>query len=165
MIVPKRRSFLTLVAAGLLAGCGFQLQGKNELPPEMASTTIDTADPYSQFVRRLSILLEQNGASVVDAVSPTAILRLPEDSVRRDVLSIGGTARIREYRVVHRVRFQLVDPSGSVLVPEQTIELNRVISFDEQNILAATREEEFLRAELADTLAREVLRRLGAGAG
>ncbi len=156
---------LCLLAAGLLSGCGFQLQGKNELPPEMASTAIETADPYSQFVRRLSILLEQNGASVVDTGAPTALLQLPEDTVRREVLSIGGTARIREYRVVHRVRFRLVDTNGVLLVPEQTIEQSRVISFDEQNILAATREEEFLREELADTLAREVLRRLGAGAG
>jgi LPS-assembly lipoprotein len=163
--VGSRRTLLCLLAAGLLAGCGFQLQGKNELPPEMASTVIDTADPYSQFVRRLSILLEQNGASVVDSGPPTALLQLPEDTVRREVLSIGASARIREYRVVHRVRFRLVDSSGAVLVPEQTIEQSRVISFDEQNILAATREEEFLREELADTLAREVLRRLGAGAG
>jgi LPS-assembly lipoprotein len=161
--VAVRRLLLALLATGLMAGCGFQLQGRNELPPEMASTVIDTADPYTQFVRRLSILLEQNGASVIDGGPPTAILRLPEDTVRREVLSIGGTARIEEYRVVHRVRFQLVDEAGVELVPEQTIELNRVFSFDEQNILSATREEEFLREELADTMAREVLRRLGAG--
>ena len=36
-----------------------------------------------------------------------------------------------------------------------------MISFDEQDILAATREEEFLREELADTLSRMVLRALG----
>jgi LPS-assembly lipoprotein len=165
LIVPIRLTFLTLLAAVTLVGCGFQLQGKNELPAEMGSTAIETSDPYTQFVRRLTILLEQNGASVVDAGPPTARLQLPEDRVRREVLSIGGSARIREYRVVHRVRFRLVDANGTVLVPEQTIEQSRVISFDEQNILAATREEEFLREELANTLAREVLRRLGAGAG
>ena len=164
----QRRRVLRHVLVGLLlapwlAGCGFQLQGEAELPPEMASTVISTENPYSQFVRRLTILLEQNGASVVDTPTATAVLEIPLDEVRKDVLSIGGTARIREYRVVHRVRFRLVDADGGVLVPEQSLEQSRVISFDEQDILAATREEEFLRDELADTLSREVLRRLGTG--
>ncbi len=150
-----------LAIAMALAGCGFHFQGQAELPPEMAQTRIATADPYSQFVRRLSILLEQNGASVVAAPAGTAVLEIPENLVRKDILSIGDTARVREYRIVHRVRFRLVDPEGRVLVPEQSLERSRVISFDEQDILAATREEEYLREELADTLSRMVLRRLG----
>lgn len=154
---------LALLVGVVLAGCGFKLQGQASLPAEMALTQISTQDPYSQFVRRLTILLEQNGAAVVEGAAPTAILEIPQDEVRKDVLSIGGTARIREYRVVHRVRFRLVDTSGQVLVPEQSLERSRVISFDEQDILAATREEEFLRDELANTLSREVLRRLATG--
>lgn len=166
----RRRSALLTVLSGLalassLAGCGFQLQGEAELPPEMTTTVITTDDPYSQFVRRLTILLEQNGVSVVQGEGATAVLEIPLDEVRKDVLSIGGTARIREYRVVHRVRFRLLDAEGAVLVPEQSLEQSRVISFDEQNILAATREEEFLRNELADTMSRDVLRRLGTGGG
>ncbi len=163
----RRRAFraalLGLVLSPWLAACGFQLQGEADLPPEMAATVISTNDPYSQFVRRLTILLEQNGASVVDGANATAVLDIPVDEFRKDILSIGGTARIREYRVVHRVRFRLLDANGTVLVPEQSLEQSRVISFDEQDILAATREEEFLRDELADTLSREVLRRLGTG--
>ncbi|WP_191621410.1 LPS-assembly lipoprotein LptE [Marinihelvus fidelis] len=152
---------LILALALVLSACGFHFQGQAELPPEMAQTRIATPDPYSQFVRRLSILLEQNGAQVVTAPAGTAILEIPESNVRKDILSIGDTARVREYRIVHRVRFRLVDTDGNVLVPEQALERSRVISFDEQDILAATREEEYLREELADTLSRLVLRRLG----
>ncbi len=153
---------LAVVTAALLsAACGFHLQGEAELPAEMTSTRIVTGDPYSQFVRRLTILLEQNGARVVEGQGATAVLEIPLNEVRKDILSIGDNARIREYRVVHRVRFRLVDLDGTVLVPEQTLEQSRVISFSEQDILAATREEEFLREELADTLSRQVLRRLG----
>jgi LPS-assembly lipoprotein len=152
---------MALALALTLGACGFRFQGQAELPPEMAQTRIATADPYSQFVRRLTILLEQNGASVVSVPEGAAVLEIPENIVRKDILSIGDTARIREYRIVHRVRFRLVDEQGEVLVPAQTLERSRVISFDEQDILAATREEEYLREELADTLSRLVLRRLG----
>jgi LPS-assembly lipoprotein len=116
-------------------------------------------------VRRLTILLEQNGAKVIDGAAPTAVLDIPVDEVRREVLTIAGTARIREFRVVHRVSVRLLDAQGGVLVPTQTLEQSRVISFDEQDILAATREEEFLRDELAESLSRQVLRRLATESG
>ena len=157
------RALILPFALVVLAGCGFKLQGQAELPAEMSTTRIVTADTYSHFIRRLTILLEQNGTRVVDEGLSAARLEIPINEVRKEILSIGGTARIREYRVVHRVRFRLVDAEGNVLVPTETLEQSRVISFDEQDILAATREEEFLREELADTLSRQVLRRLGTG--
>lgn len=158
---PRRLPLLLLGVTSLaLASCGFRLQGEASLPPEMDLTRLEAADPYSHFARRLTILLEQNGARVVDGPGAGAILEVPVDTVRKDVLSIGDSARVREFRVVHRVRFRLVDANGEVLVPEQSLEQSRVISFDEQDILAATREEEYLREELADTLSRLVLRRL-----
>ncbi len=157
----KLRIFSPILMALALTGCGFHFVDEAELPPQMQTTLIVAQDPYSQFVRRLSILLEQNGARVVDTPPSTAVLEIPVKEVRTDILSIGDTARVREYRVVHRVRFRLLDADGEELVPEQTLERSRVISFSEQDILAATREEEFLREELADTLSRLVLRELG----
>jgi len=152
-----------LIGTFALAACGFRLQGQAELPPEMERTVIVTADSYSQFIRRLTILLEQNGVRVLTQGDATAVLEVPLNVVQKEILSIGDSARIREYRLVHRVRFRLLDADGAVLVPEEALEQARVISFDEQDILAATREEEFLRDELADTLSRQVLRRLGTG--
>jgi LPS-assembly lipoprotein len=152
---------LMLFAVALCLGaCGFKLQGQAELPAEMSQTRIVTADSYSHFVRRLTILLEQNGVRVVDQ-GGSALLEVPVNEVRKEILSIGDTARVREFRVVHRVSFRLLDAMGNELVPLQNLQQSRVISFDEQDILAATREEEFLREELADTLSRQVLRRLG----
>jgi LPS-assembly lipoprotein len=154
--------FAAAVCAVLLGltGCGFRLAGNAALPAEMETTRIVAENPYSPFVRRLAILLEQGGARVVDAPPSGAVLEIPVNEVRKEILSIGDTARVREFRVVHRVRFRLVDAEGVVLVPEQSLERSRVISFDEQDILAATREEEFLREELAETLSRLVVRQL-----
>jgi outer membrane lipopolysaccharide assembly protein LptE/RlpB len=47
------------------------------------------------------------------------------------------------------------------MIPLQTLEQSRVYKFNEQDILAAERESEFLRDDLADSLARMVVRRLG----
>ena len=159
------RIWLVAVACLWLPACGFHLQPTFQLPAAMASTRLEAQDPYSQFARRLTILLEQNGARVSDDPEATAVLEIPVNRVYKDILTIGDNARVREYRIRHRVQFRLVDADGKELVPEQTLEQSRVISFDEQDILAATREEEFLRQELADTLSRMVLRELGTSGG
>ena len=157
------RKLLVAVLLPVIAACGFHLQQPSQLPEAMGKTLIQAEDPYSPFVRRLTILLEQNGVRVVDALPASAILEIPVNQMRLEVLTIGDNARVREYRVRHLVTFRLVDAQGVELVASQTLERSRVISFDERDILAATREEEFLRDELADTMSRMVVRLLGAG--
>ena len=154
-------SILVSCVAAMLAACGFHFQEPSELPQEMARTALEVQNPYSPFARRLLILLEQNGANVVEVASAGAVLEIPVNQVRKEILTIGDNARVREYRVRHTVSFRLVDPQGEILVPEHTLEQSRVISFDEQDILAAAQEEEFLRQNMAETLSRLVIRHLG----
>ena len=77
-----------------------------------------------------------------------------------EVLTIGDNARVREYRVSHTVRFRLLDAQGQELVGWQDLRQAREISFDEQAILAGSREQEYLRDDLADTLSRILVTRL-----
>ena len=161
MPLMLRSTVLSLLAGIVLTSCGFHLQPKAELPAEMQQVRLEIQDPNSTFARRLRILLEQGGVSVVEAASATAVLQIPRNQVRKEILTIGDNARVREYRLRHIVQFSLLDSNGGVLVPEQSLEQSRVLSFDEQDILGASQEDEQLRREMADTLARLVVRRLG----
>ncbi len=145
----------------LSTACGFKLQTRAELPPEMQQTRLEISSPYSPFARRLEILLEQNGARIVESGDNAAILEVPQNRTRREILSIGDNARVREFLIRHTVKFRLLDSEGNELIPLQTLEQSRVYEFNEQDILAAERESEFLRNDLADSLARMVVRRLG----
>lgn len=145
----------------LLAACGFKLQTRAELPPEMQQTRLEISSPYSPFARRLEILLEQNGARIVESGDNAAILVVPQNRTRKEIQSIGDNARVREFLIRHTVQFSLLDSQGNELIPLQTLEQSRVYEFNEQDILAAERESEFLRVDLADSLARMVVRRLG----
>ncbi len=144
----------------LLNACGFQLREKAELPPEMQNTQMLIADEYSQLARRVRVQLEQAGVKFVSQPNATAILDIPKNEVLTEVLSIGDNARVREYRITHTVQFRLTDPKGKELVPLQTIRQSREISFDEQQILAVSREQEFVREDLANTLSRLLISRL-----
>jgi LPS-assembly lipoprotein len=144
----------------LLSACGFQLREKAELPPEMQQTQLVITDEYSQLGRRVRVQLEQAGVKFVNQDKATAVLEIPRNEVLTEVLSIGDNARVREYRITHTVQFRLTDPKGKELVPLQTIRQSREISFDEQQILAVSREQEYVREDLANTLARLLISRL-----
>ncbi|GMR15330.1 MAG: hypothetical protein BMS9Abin30_0956 [Gammaproteobacteria bacterium] len=160
--MKKTRHLIVLLLVLLpLTDCGFQLQTRAELPPEMQQTRLEIQSPYSPFARRLETLLEQNGALIVESGESAAVLEVPQNRMRKEIQSIGDNARVREYLVRHTVQFRLLDSQGNELIPLQTFEQSRVYRFNEQDILAAERENEFLRNDLADSLARMVVRRLG----
>ena len=158
----SRARFLTMaVALSLfLGGCGFQLRRDADLPPEMVRTRMVIDDEYSALGRQVRILLEQGGVRLVSAQDATAVLEIPVNQLVTEVLTIADNARVREYRMTHTVRFRLTDMSGGELVGWQTLQQSREISFDEQRILATSREQEYLKQDLAETLARMLVARL-----
>ncbi|HMB60816.1 MAG TPA: LPS assembly lipoprotein LptE [Xanthomonadales bacterium] len=126
----------------------------------MSRTQLLIDDQYSTFARRVKTLLEQAGVQFVNAANATAILQVTKNEVLTEVLTIGDNARVREYRVSHTVEFRLMDSGGRALIPLQTIRQTREISFDEQRILAVSREQEYVKNDLADTVSRLLVSRL-----
>ena len=162
------RILLLLSLPLLLAACGFQLRGDADLPEEMAKTHMAVDDPYSTLARRVQTMLEQSGVQFVEPSQATAVLEIPENRVLTQVLTIADNARVREYRVSHTIQFRLTDAEGNELMEMQTLRQAREISFDEQKILASSREQEYLKEDLAENLARQMVNRLesiSAGAG
>ena len=145
----------------LTVACGFQLRDDMALPAEMAQTRLVIDDEHSLLARRVRGLLEQSGTRFVGSDSATAFLEIPTNKVVNEVLTVGDNARIREYRVSHTVRFRVTDANGRELIRWQTIRQVRELSFDEQKILATSREQEYLKQDLAETLARMLVTRLG----
>jgi LPS-assembly lipoprotein len=155
------RAAITLLCLSLVcSACGFQLREDADLPPEMAQTHLIINDGNSTFARRIRVLLSQSGVTFVDSGHATAILEIPVNNVVTEVLTIGDNARVREYRISHTVRFRVIDSSGKEIITWQTMRQTREISFDEQQILAASREQEYLKQDLAETLSRLLVTRL-----
>lgn len=161
-----QRSIGILLMAVLLAACGFQLRGDARLPGSMDRTYVAVADDSTVFVRELGLLLEASGVEIVDEPSPqAATLRVDSQRIWRQPLSVTGQARVREFLIVFEVSWRLEDPDGEVVLERSTLRLTRDYSFDEGEILAAQREEEFLRDDLGRAMADQMIRRLEALAG
>jgi len=160
-MIKLNRLLCSIAFLFLLNACGFHLQSKPEFPPELQQLRLEVQGPYSQFAQRLETRLEQSGVNVVTRPDGAAVLEVPLNATRKEIQSIGDNARVREFLLRHTVQFRLLAGDGTEMIPLQTIEQTRVYSFNEQDILSAEREDEFLRKDLADSLARMVVRRLG----
>ncbi|NBB68755.1 MAG: hypothetical protein GVY33_00300 [Alphaproteobacteria bacterium] len=157
----RLRALVAIALIGLLAACGFQLRGEARLPAAMDRTWIAAADESSVFVRELGLLLEANGVERLETpAEDAATLRIDGQTLWRQPLSVSGQARVREYLLVFEVTWRLESAGGEVLIERDTLRLTRDYSFDENEILAAQREEEFLRDDLSRSMASRLLRRL-----
>ena len=144
-----------------LSACGFQLRSDVALSEVLGPTRLTVVDEFSPFARQLRRSLQRSGVSLVEEAGQAAgSIDVSLNKVNRDILTIGDTARVREYRITHRVEFSVISAAGDELLPLQTLEQSRDLSFDEGELLAATREEEFVREELSRNLVRLVLQRL-----
>ena len=75
----------------------------------MSRIAVQGADPYSPLIVDLGKALARSGSRLVEAdAGPGAVLRFGANSVRTDVLSVGGNARANEYTIRHHVEFDVV---------------------------------------------------------
>ncbi|MFP4208267.1 MAG: LPS assembly lipoprotein LptE [Wenzhouxiangella sp.] len=158
-----RATILSTLAALMLAGCGFQLRGEARLPEVMASTWLVVPDVNSEFARELALRLQADGVELSERPkSGSAVLQIHSERLRSQPLTISGQARVREFLLVFELDFELRNADDEPLIRRETLRLTREYSFDEQAILAASREEEFLRDDLRRAMAAQVIRRLEA---
>lgn len=163
LIMNHRRFAILLLLITLLSACGFHLAKEAQLPAAMSRIAVQGADPYSPLIVDLGKALARSGSRLVEAdAGPGAVLRFGANSVRTDVLSVGGNARANEYTIRHHVEFDVVAADDAVLIAPQIIELSRDFTFDASQALGVAAEQELLTGELRRDMVQAILRRLQA---
>jgi LPS-assembly lipoprotein len=142
-----------------LAGCGFQLQGRQVLPPVLEQVRLEVSDRQSEFTRALRASLAASGARLVEAPAAAAEVRILQDEMTERVLSVDARNIPTDYELTYKVEIEVRAQQRELLAPE-LFELSRIYSFDERRQLAKDREKEILREALARDLASVVTRRL-----
>jgi LPS-assembly lipoprotein len=161
---PVRPRLALAAGAALLAlaGCGFQLQGAQQLSPVMGAAYLDAADRYTDFHQALADALRVAGAKLVrERADAKVVVEVQRDESGQRVLSVSARNTPTEYEVYYTVVYRVRAGDRELLAP-QTLTLTREYSFDETRLLAKEQEQEFIRAALARELAALVMRRLAA---
>jgi LPS-assembly lipoprotein len=147
-----------LVLTAGLSACGFHLRGN----VDYAFTTLYVNSPAAApIAAELKRALESGGTTLVDsAAAGQAILDLSGVADDKQVLSLSGGGRVREYQLTKRVTFALHDASGRDWLPAAEILIRRSYSFNESEVLAREAQEARLFREMQTDAVQQIVRRL-----
>ena len=157
--MSSRRAFLALLPASV-AGCGFRLRGTAEVPFEtlyLPGATGGIALDLKRYIQAGT-----NARAVDDPAKADAVLQFTEEARLKEVLSLTGTGKVREFRLRYRVGFRVHDNKGTDFVPISVIQLTRDVTFNDAEILAKEREEQLLFRDMQTDMVQQILRRLAA---
>ena len=152
---------LLLVFAISLSACGFHLRENVKLPASIQQIHIVTG--VGDFQRMLARALVVAGVDVKDEGGPgIAELRVPVANFSTDTLTAGGYARITEYAVRYNVQFSVIDGVGNVVIPPQTIGMQREYSYDSTNTIGNASEVNEIQQSLNQDMVQAIMFRLQA---
>lgn len=162
-LVVGRRAFLRACAAATtsaaLAGCGFHLRGPADLPFSSLYVEAPTSSLFATQLKR--VVAASSKTEVVDeAKAAQATLQLVLEQREKEILSLSGTGRVREFQLRYRVRYRVVDNAQRELVPTSEILLRRDFSFNDQEALSKESEEALLYRDMQTDAVQQLLRRL-----
>jgi LPS-assembly lipoprotein len=153
------RKLIALLLALTLAGCGFQLRGAQPLP---------FSSMYIAENWELGAMLRRNIRAIGStqlAESPQqaqAVFTLIGEAREKNILSLSGTGRVREFQLRYRIAFRVHDLKGREFIPPTEIVLVRDISFSDERVLAKEQEEVLLYRDMQNDMVQQLLRRMAA---
>jgi LPS-assembly lipoprotein len=155
--VNPRRRLLLVVPTLLFTGCGFQLRGAPDWPPELSSIYVSGLGARDPFYLALAQNLRSAGVEVLDSRSADAAeLRVLSLHEQRRILSVTGAARISEYELYRVLDAELRLPGVAEAQPLGPLRASRVYVFDASAVLSQSEREQ----ELARAMDRDLQRML-----
>jgi LPS-assembly lipoprotein len=153
-----KRMFLILLCS-LLTSCGFQLRGTASLPFEKMYISAPEGHPIGAELKRA---IQSGGNTLVleKSQDAEAILQITSAVNSKNLLSVSGGGRVREFQLHYRTSFRLSDAEGRELIPTSVISLTRIIPFSDSLVLAKQSEEKMLVREMRSDSIQQILRRL-----
>lgn len=162
-INPARRRLFAAAAAlfagSALSGCGFRLRG----PQPLAFTSLHVGiSEYSELGAALRRQVATSGTTTVveNVAEAEARLQFLGNERSREILSLTGAGKVREYQLEQRIRFQLVDTAGKELIPPTSIAARREYTFNDEEVLGKEQEEALLYRDMLADLVQQIMRRL-----
>ena len=164
---PRKPGRLRLFALGIpalaivvLSGCGFQLRGAAQLPFSTLYVQVANTSPLAHEIRRN---LRATNARLVDSPAEAqATLIIMSELREKQILSLGGQGRVREYQLRYRIGYQVTDGKATTLIAPSEILLKRDISFNDSDVLAKEAEEALLYRDMQSDAVNQLVRRLQA---
>ena len=154
---------LLLLAALLsLAACGFHLRGGNDNGVEFAFKSLYLKAPgESAFVADLRRALKARKVELTATPAQAEfVLEVVSEQGTKQVLSLSGSGRVREFQLFYRVSLRAYDNKQVDWLTADEISLSRILPYDDEHILAKEQEETLLYKDMRSDAVVQTLRRL-----
>lgn len=143
----------------LLVGCGFKPSNVAQLNEQSGPFTVSSENIYSALADNIERAFNASGARIAQNGEPAYRVVIVSENTETRALSINKFAQVREYVIRYTVVYSLLDPSGKVLIDNQTVALRRVFNYDAQLSAGSPAEEALLIREMQAEMVRAILRR------
>ena len=144
-----------------LAGCGFHLRNKIALPEGLGPVLVVSNVRYSQLTEPVERGLQSSGVQIApEGSKDVATLRIVSERWGDQPIAIDELGRAQEYSLRYATIFVFQKADGTVLVPQQVVELSRDYVSPPQNATGTSTEREILADELRREMAASILRRI-----
>ncbi len=158
-VFPRRRFLIAGSVSALLAGCGFRLRGPQRFDFSTIYVGVPAMSDLGRILRR-EIALSGSTTVVEDPAQAQVRLDIIDEKRDREILSLTGAGKVREYLITYLIRFQLKGPQETLLLAPVTLHARRDYTFNDEQILGKEQEEALLYRDMLDDLVQQLLRRL-----
>lgn len=161
MKLSKHKIFI-LVILLLLTACGFKLRGQiSSLPFKSLHISAPEGHTIGMDLER-AVGASSTTKVVANPDDAEAILQIISAVSERAILSLSGGGRVRDFNLIYRVLYRIVDKEGTEIVPNTEISLTRILPFLDAQILAKEAEERLLYKDMQADVIQQIMWRLSA---
>jgi LPS-assembly lipoprotein len=160
--IPRRLAFaaLALAAATTLAACGFHRRIPQSLNYErIALSGFPDRSTMADEIRRA---LPSTAHIVPSAAEAQVVVAAIEDTQQTTVEASTAFGQVRELELHVKLRYRVLDPSGTELLPLVDVERFRDMTYDEKDALAKDTELKALYRDMQSDMAYQLIRVLAA---
>ncbi len=152
---------IPLALSLLLGACGFHLRGQDAISMPFQTIHVRTANDFAPFVVELKRALESGNVQIADSPEQAQLtLHIVSEMTDKQILSLSGSGRVREYRLQYRVSLRAYDQKQRDWLAPEEITLRRDYSYDDVQVLAKEQEEAMLFQNMRGDAVQQILRRL-----
>jgi LPS-assembly lipoprotein len=146
----------------MLSACGFHLRQSAPLPAPMQQQVYLNVIGGGELPRDLARALNVRKVQVLNQSAPGVAELDVRAQFRTDVLTTTGFRRVGEYAVRYHADLSLKDASGTVVLPQQSIDLSHEFTFDPFQAIGTASQTEVLQRDLTREMTDAIMRRLEA---
>ncbi len=156
----RKQQIFILVVLLLLTACGFKLRGQISALP-FKSMYVNAPDGHTIGLEMERMIKTSSttklAASPAEADATLDIISVVND---RAILSLSGGGRVRDFNLVYRVVYRVLDHRGVEIVPNTEITLTRILPFLDAQIVAKEAEERLLVKDMQTDALQQIVWRL-----